>query len=72
MSEVRSILNLKPGTKNQELTLGAQGKLQSANVKLQNGGQVEVIGWMLEARTLSHLCNLWMKFLVRLPRSRWT
>ena len=58
MSEVRSTLNLKPGTKNQELTLGAQGKLQSANVKVQNGGQGEVISWVREARTLSHLCNL--------------
>lgn len=32
---------------------GAQGKLQNANIKVQNGGEVEVRSWMLEARTLS-------------------
>ena len=47
---------------------GAQGRTQSADGEMQNGGQVEVRSWMPEARTLSHLCNLWMKFLVRLPR----
>jgi hypothetical protein len=46
---------------------GAQGRTQSADGEMQNGGQVEVRSWMPEARTLSHLCNLWMKFLVRLP-----